>query len=558
MFRKYSEIEDLTKKLVRISSINGTAGEVEIADFIAEYFRQLPYFKKHPSFVQTIPLKNDALGRKNIFVLLKGEGINTGRTLIFHGHTDTVGVDDYGSLKNWAFQCDMLAERLKTVELPEEIESDLLSGDYLFGRGACDMKSGDAVFMTLVKYLSEQPEALDGNILAVFNPVEENLHTGIIESLDFFKELKETEHLNYLFAINNDYTCPLYPGDPHRYLYTGTVGKLLPCFYVHGRETHVGQCFEGFDAASVAAELVRGIHLNPDFCDGYHDEYTLPPSVLYLRDQKDFYNVQTPSAAFVYFNYFVHNSSVEKVLEKLKTAAVRALDHVQKSINDSYREFCKISRIQFNPFRSHYRVLTYKELLALANKKYGASLSPLLKKQAQEALASGNDQRDISRGLVETLIAHAGINIPTVVVFFAPPYCPHNTLKAENPTEKKLYGELSDLAARFSKESGEQYRVLQFFPSLSDSSYLKIDDPDDSIELLVENFPEFETIYPVPMKKIQSLNIPAVNYGTYGKDAHKWSERVHKPYTFDVLPRLILKTVSQYLTDGHQDFVKRS
>ncbi|WP_155241950.1 hypothetical protein [Clostridium pasteurianum] len=48
---------------------------------------------------------------------------------------------------------------------------------------------------------------------------------------------------------------------------------------------------------------------------------------------------------------------------------------------------------------------------------------------------------------------------------------------------------------------------------------------------------------------IKNLNIPAINYGCYGKDAHKWTERVYKPYSFDILPKLILSTVDKFLND---------
>ena len=41
---------------------------------------------------------------------------------------------------------------------------------------------------------------------------------------------------------------------------------------------------------------------------------------------------------------------------------------------------------------------------------------------------------------------------------------------------------------------------------------------------------------------MKKLNIPAVNFGCWGKDAHRWTERVHVPYSFEVLPRLITYT----------------
>ena len=133
------------------------------------------------------------------------------------------------------------------------------------------------------------------------------------------------------------------------------------------------------------------------------------------------------------------------------------------------------------------------------------------------------------------------------MLFFSAPYCPHNTLKAEIPEEKELYDRIADIVHNFSEEEQLPYKILQFFPSLSDSSYLKIDDDAASVDLLIRNFPDMNALYPLPVDKIQELNIPALNYGCYGKDAHKWTERLYKPYTFGVLPKLILKTIDNFL-----------
>jgi arginine utilization protein RocB len=95
----------------------------------------------------------------------------------------------------------------------------------------------------------------------------------------------------------------------------------------------------------------------------------------------------------------------------------------------------------------------------------------------------------------------------------------------------------------------EKFKILQFFPSLSDSSYIKIDDDYNSIQSLIDNFPDWSHLYNIPIHEINSLNIPAINYGCYGKDAHKWTERVYKPYSFDTLPKLILLTVYKFLNN---------
>lgn len=96
-------------------------------------------------------------------------------------------------------------------------------------------------------------------------------------------------------------------------------------------------------------------------------------------------------------------------------------------------------------------------------------------------------------------------------------------------------------------ETGLSYNICRFFPSLSDSSYLAVDDEENSTKLLEKNFPQMEQLYPLPFEKMRNLNIKAVNYGVYGKDAHKWTERLYIPYSFGVLPKLILKTLDNFL-----------
>ena len=366
----FEEIKTLTKRLVSIPSMNGTAGERDIADAIEEYLRTIPYFAAHPELVIVQDLKDDPLGRRNVMALLKGGNGSERDTILLHGHIDTVDVDDFGKYKPYAFDCDRLAEVFHDAPLPEDARRDLESGDYLFGRGACDMKGGDAVFLVLAKHLAEQPEKLHGNLLLSFNPVEETLHGGIIEELPLLRQLQEAHHLIFRLAINNDFICPMYAGDTTRYVYTGAVGKLLPMFYIIGRETHVAQCFEGFSPDLTAAELVRLIDRNPDYCDGYNGEYTLPPTVLKMQDLKPRYNVQTPHTACVYFNYFVHNRQVTEIMAQLKNAARTALDNVMQLADERYRDYCALSGNQYSPLMEKTQVLDYRALYDLAKGAY--------------------------------------------------------------------------------------------------------------------------------------------------------------------------------------------
>lgn len=545
----YEKILKLTKEMVRIPSQNATEGERSIGLFLYEYLNNIPYFKEHPNQIAAVPLKNDPLNRMNVFALLIGEKSNKKDTILLHGHTDTVGVEDFGRLKEYAFDCDRLKSELLKIqdELPKEVREDLLSGDYLFGRGSSDMKSGDAVHLAVLESLCEKNSQLDGNILVTFNPVEESLHQGFIEAIDTLAEWKEKFDLEYIFAINNDFTCGMYPGDETRYIYTGSVGKLLPSFYIRGKETHVGQAFEGVDACRIGAQLVKEINLNPKLCDGYDEEYPAPPTVLQMRDLKPYYSVQTPLSCYLYFNYMVHNKSVKEVMEELKDITKKAVETVRIEMNERYKEYCEMTKVSYKEIEIPIQIVEYKDVYRKAKDKYDGDLNGLIDQITEESIRADDDKRETSRKIVEVLFETTGITIPTIVLYFSTPHCPHNTLKKECEQEKRLAEEIEELVLKFGKQEGEEFKMMHFFPSLTDSSYLKIDDDKESIKLLADNFPKQERLYPVPYEKIQNLNIPGLNYGTFGKDAHKWTERVKMSYSFDKLPRLLLKTIENYL-----------
>ncbi len=542
-----AEIEKLVRDMVGIPSINGTPGEKDIAIFIEGWLRSLPYFHDHPDFVYIQPIDGDSLERRNVFALLKGTAPGAGQeTIILHGHTDTVGVDDFGRLAPYAFDCSKLQKEMAFMELDPEIRSDLDSGDWMFGRGVCDMKSGDAVFMVILGRLSAHPELLSGNILVSFNPVEENQHTGIIYARTFFEKLAEREGLVYRFAINNDYICPLYPGDTGRYVYTGTVGKLLPCFYIQGKETHAGQPFEGVDAGFVAAELVREISFNPEFCDTFNGATTLPPVALKSADLKERYNVQTPLSAFVYFNYMVHNESVPDIEEHLLAAVRRCCMAASALVDQRYEAFKHVSGVSCPKAAYDFDVTVYSILYDRVRSMCGVSLDKILHDVAERLIAAGTDSREISLALVRKVCELGDIRKPVVVLFFAAPYCPHNTIQHTEGDEAFLYRTVRAVLTSCGEKNREQFTMLPFFPSLSDSSYLKIDDDNGSIDTLVADFPGYDMLYPVDLHKIKELDIPCFNFGCYGKDAHKSTERVYKPYSFGVLPELIMDTVAEF------------
>ncbi|CAH2466043.1 hypothetical protein IIQ_04500 [Bacillus cereus VD118] len=124
------------------------------------------------------------------------------------------------------------------------------------------MKIGAAIHLANILYFSEHVHLIEGNLLLLFNGDEEGEHREIISALTELKRLKQEKQLQYRLAINNDFITPLYDGDTQRYIYTGTAGKLLPRFYIYGREVHVGDTLSGIDPNFIATQITNRLHNN--------------------------------------------------------------------------------------------------------------------------------------------------------------------------------------------------------------------------------------------------------------------------------------------------------
>ncbi|MDU2240857.1 MAG: M20/M25/M40 family metallo-hydrolase [Paenibacillus sp.] len=538
------QIERLTQELVRIPSVNGTFGEVRIAEQIEAILRSFPYFTDHPEQVWTQSLPRDTLGRKNIFARVKGKG-NARKTVLLHAHMDTVGTEDFGQLEEFAHQPERLLEFFRSWEEDDQIREQALSGDWMFGRGSLDMKSGIAVHLANILYFSQNRELWDGEVLLMVNPVEENQHTGVIAAVNELLRLRKEESLDFIVAVNDDFIYPLYPGDARKYIYTGAIGKLLPCFYVYGRETHVGQTLYGLDPTLVTSEINRLVSNNMDLTEPIDGELIVPPSTLHQRDGKPFYNVQTSVTSHLYFNYMVYERSPQDIMQILKNIAMQAAGNIGDYYVRQYDRFVRANKLPKEKLSWEFDVYTFEEF-CLKLKEQGVSVSHITERLAVE---NGEmEPRELCFYIVDQLRRLDRSSKPCIVIFFAPPYCPHNFLKGDSGRDRTVLETLEKVTKAWEKEHNDVlFSVKRFFPFLSDSSYLSLHDTEEEIRSLASNFPEWEHIYPVPVNKIKELNIPAINIGVYGHDAHRWTERVYKPYSFHTLPLLLQRMIADWL-----------
>lgn len=74
-------------------------------------------------------------------------------------------------------------------------------------------------------------------------------------------------------------------------------------------------------------------------------------------------------------------------------------------------------------------------------------------------------------------------------------------------------------------------------------SYLGFQGNPEELGALRENLPGWGTLYNLPIEELLRLDIPALNIGPSGKDAHKMTERLELGYSLNVAPKLLRSAV---------------
>jgi arginine utilization protein RocB len=538
--------EKYTLELTRIPSAVETDGELEIAWHLFNLLKEEPYFEKNPEqlFFQKCEGQDQ---RRNVIAFVKGGNGQYKKTVILLGHIDTVGIEDYRDLQHIANNPPALEAALKQMALNEEVTRDLESGEWIFGRGIFDMKCGVSANLATTLEAARNPELFKGNIIFLAVPDEEGNSAGMLSSLKLLNELREKEGLEYTATLDTDYMTSRYEGDENRYIYVGTIGKLLPSFYIVGKETHVGQSFEGLDPNELSAELVREINLCKDLCDVADGEVTVPPITLKQRDLKTDYSVQIAKSAHLYFNYATHGSEPDEVMNKLIAKAETAFDTVVSRLNENYKAYCEMSEIPFKSLPWKTKVYTFDTLFRKIAEESGYKLHQRISALKRRLDPDTMDDRAYSLAIVEEVCKMNLDSDPMIIIYFAPPYYPHMYINGKDSREQRLLDALKYSAEKVQPKISEPLKVRKFYPYISDLSFCSVTENQATIEKLITNMPAWPEKYELPIDEMRRFNVPVANIGPFGKDAHQFTERVHRPFSFDVMPELLFETINYLL-----------
>ena len=574
-----NKIMEILRGLMACGGVTNTEKEIITENWLLDFFRQLPYFQKYPERCGRFPIPGDPLRRGTVWALVNSGGGGCGKntaegndtavknggggtpktnatvpTVIFMGHHDVVSADVYGEAAPWAFDPDAITKHLNEENLSPEAYTDLISGEWIFGRGSCDMLGGTAVQMAV---LSEQAEAalkdeeeakekqqrsvaanLAGNfvteekspredlaeteesnntehhgaLLFISVPDEESFSVGMRGTLPLLEQLKEQHGLDYRLAVCAEPNNRL-PDGRTQVVHSGSIGKLLPVVLVQGKVVQIGSYRDGVNPLGILSRIVAETEGDESFTETCEGEHSVPPVWMYARDLKEGYDFSLPHRAAGYCNVLTFRKTPAQVmayfLGKIKTAVAETSQPVA--------------------------VMTWVTLWQQAKQRKGF---PEFWKETEEMQKKMLREQhktfpEVTLWLMERTLDFLHADQPLVVFGFAPPYYP--AVRSEEMKKADRFAIYKKALAALQKIKTEPY-----FQGVSDCSYCGLTEEAQS-PAYQANTPLWGKDYRFDMEALVRLQIPFFLLGPWGKDLHQIGERVNCSSLTEEYPEVLRK-----------------
>lgn len=575
-----NKIMEILRGLMVCGGVTDTEKEIITENWLLDFFRQLPYFQKYPERCGRFPIPGDPLRRSTVWALVKPGGGGCGRntaegndtavknggggtpeinatvpTVIFMGHHDVVSADVYGEAAPWAFDPDAITKHLNEENLSPEAYTDLITGEWIFGRGSCDMLGGTAVQMAV---LSEQAEAVlkdeeeakekqqrsvavnltgtfvteeekspredlaeteesnntqhHGALLFISVPDEESFSVGMRGTLPLLEQLKEQHGLDYRLAVCAEPNNRL-PDGRTQVVHSGSIGKLLPVVLVQGKVVQIGSYRDGVNPLGILSRIVAETEGDESFTETCEGERSVPPVWMYVRDLKEEYDFSLSRRAAGYCNVLTFRKTPAQVmayfLGKIKTAVAETSQPVA--------------------------VMTWVTLWQQAKQRKGflefwKETEEMQKKMLRE---QHKTFPEVTLWLMERTLDFLHADQPLVVFGFAPPYYP--AVRSEEMKNADRFAIYKKALAALQKIKTEPY-----FQGVSDCSYCGLTEEAQS-PAYQANTPLWGKDYRFDMEALVRLQIPFFLLGPWGKDLHQIGERVNCSSLTEEYPEVLRK-----------------
>lgn len=136
---------------------------------------------------------------------------------------------------------------------------------------------------------------------------------------------------------------------------------------------------------------------------------------------------------------------------------------------------------------------------------------------------------------------------PAIILFYSSPYSPRVELTGKTEDEQILIDALDEAIESIQPTYPHPIVTRNFFPYISDMSFVAISADKEGIQAFSNNNPSWGTKHYVNYQDIRDLNVPVINIGPYGADAHKRLERMEMTYSLEIVPNLTNYVIQKVL-----------
>lgn len=579
------QITDILRNLMACASVTNTEKEIAAETWMLDFFRKQPYFQTYPERCGLFPIPGDPLHRNTVWALVKCDGADNEEhdgkaaenditaaedknaaltavpapTVVFMGHHDVVPADVYGDAAPWAFDLDTIAAHLNRETLSTEAYTDLLSGEWLFGRGCCDMLGGTAVQMALLAEQAEKvlqkddkskktqngknvlvekpvktlrpgpdeavvddgdeeelfgPGKADtcGSLLFLSVPDEESFSVGMRGSLSLLEGLEEQFNLDYRLAICAEPNQRLADGKT-QVVYSGSIGKLLPVVLVQGKLVQVGSYREGLNPLGILSRVVAATEGDETFTERYGDEVSVPPVWVYVRDLKEGYDFSLPKRAAGYCNVLTFQKTPAQVMAYFLGKIKGVLEEVSHPVT----------------------VMTWVTLWQQAKQHSGFEKFWQETERKERELLQEEHKTfpEVTLWLMQRTLDFLNFDQPAVVFGFAPPYYP--AVRSEEMKDGARFAVYKKVLSAL-----QEVEIKMYFPGVSDCSYCGIPEGTQNPVYQV-NTPLWGNEYHFAVDALARLQISFFLFGPWGRDLHQAGERVNRYSLTEEYPAVLRK-----------------
>jgi arginine utilization protein RocB len=127
---------------------------------------------------------------------------------------------------------------------------------------------------------------------------------------------------------------------------------------------------------------------------------------------------------------------------------------------------------------------------------------------------------------------------PAIIMFYSSLYSPRIEVTGKNDKEQNLLEALDEAVETVQPNYPHPIVTKNFFPYISDMSFVALSDDESGISAVSLNNPGWGTKHYVDYEAIRAINVPVINIGPYGYDAHKQYERMEREFTLNIVPNL--------------------